>query len=470
MAKLVVLKLGDGDFELRGFPVTLLLGEEGTSPSTEITGRLPPAPKIPEHYSQWTSSYRHLRQRKFRLEIAVAQITNESDIQDCRDAVEALKDSFNLWLNSEGFRPLKERLFQKLNVSDTIRIIIQTGDFQLRRLPWHLWDLCEIYRHAEAALSAPEYDNISKIKSTIDKVRILAILGNKSGINVEKDRDFLESLPWVEPVFLDEPKREEINQQLWEQSWDILFFAGHSRTEGETGRIYVNQTESLTIRDLKHGLRKAIEHGLQLAIFNSCDGLGLAEELEDLHIPQVIVMREPVPDRVAQEFLKYFMSAFARGKSLYLAVREARERLCDDGWEAKIPGATWLPVICQNPAVTPLSLTSQSPTFERILAQPQILVGNKVGIYLLQKALYITSSKLVYQAWNSQIGQSTCVKIFPPFRASVTHSLIKIMIHSVRAISALNHSHIARVFDFENFEFSNLHQTLFSVPSDHLAV
>ena len=65
----------------------------------------------------------------------------------------------------------------------------------------------------------------------------------------------------------------------------------------------------------------------------------------------MIVMREPVPDRVAQEFLKYFLQAFARGDTLYLSVREARERL--QGLENQFPCATWLPVICQNPAEEP---------------------------------------------------------------------------------------------------------------------
>ncbi len=39
-------------------------------------------------------------------------------------------------------------------------------------------------------------------------------------------------------------------------------------------------------------------------------------ELEQFHIPQVIVMREPVPDKVAQEFSKYFLQEFTSGKSL----------------------------------------------------------------------------------------------------------------------------------------------------------
>jgi hypothetical protein len=54
-------------------------------------------------------------------------------------------------------------------------------------------------------------------------------------------------------------------------------------------------------------LKRAITQGLKLAIFNSCDGLGLADYLTDLQIPQTIFMREPVPDRVAHEFLKNFL-------------------------------------------------------------------------------------------------------------------------------------------------------------------
>jgi CHASE2 domain-containing sensor protein len=97
---------------------------------------------------------------------------------------------------------------------------------------------------------------------------------------------------------------------------------------------------------------------LQLAIFNSCDGLGLASELQQLHIGQMIVMREPIPDLAAQEFLKHFLSAYVGGKSFYLAVREARERL--QGLESSFPCASWLPVLCQNPAQVP-------PSWEELL-------------------------------------------------------------------------------------------------------
>lgn len=46
------------------------------------------------------------------------------------------------------------------------------------------------------------------------------------------------------------------------------------------------------------------------------------------------------------------MQEFAQGKHFYLAVRAARERL--QGIEGEYPCASWLPVICQNPAAAPL--------------------------------------------------------------------------------------------------------------------
>ena len=91
----------------------------------------------------------------------------------------------------------------------------------------------------------------------------------------------LENLPNAEVTFLVEPSRRNINDELWDQACDIIFFAGHSSSEGETGRIYINPDYSLTISELWYALRKAVDRGLQLAIFNSCDGLGLARELDD---------------------------------------------------------------------------------------------------------------------------------------------------------------------------------------------
>ncbi|HEY9747845.1 MAG TPA: CHAT domain-containing protein, partial [Allocoleopsis sp.] len=204
--------------------------------------------------------------------------------------------------------------------------------------------------------SAPGYERLERPAIARDKIRILAVLGNQTGIDTEADRQLLTQLaPTAEVIFLVEPHRRELNQQLWDaHGWDILFFAGHSASQADraTGQIAINPQQRLGLSDLKHALQQAIAKGLQLAIFNSCDGLGLAHDLQALHIPQMIVMREPVPDLVAQEFLKAFLTSFTQGVPLYLAVRQAREQL--QGLEDEFPCASWLPVICQNPAELPM--------------------------------------------------------------------------------------------------------------------
>ena len=352
-SKLVVLIIGEGDFA-NGFPVTAQIWTNDHLRPTTFTSKLPAEPKIPQLYQQWQQLY---RSQKWFGRITFDQedsVTNFSEEELNYYAI-TLEEKLNNWLNSQQFHLIERGLSSKLIETEEIPIIVQTKDVQLQRLPWHLWDFLKHYPQAEVALSLSG-ERKEKIVPSKNQIRILTILGNSSGINVEADRKALEKLPGSETVFLVEPSLQQLHQHLWdERGWDILCYSGHScsQTDGSTGTMLLNQTKLLTIKELKHALTKAIERGLQLAIFNSCDGLGLARELADLHIPQMIVMREPVPDKVAQEFLKYFLSAFSSGKSLYSSVREARLKL--EILQDEFPYATWLPVIFQNSAEVGMS-------------------------------------------------------------------------------------------------------------------
>jgi CHASE2 domain-containing sensor protein len=381
MSKLVVLEIGEGDFEQYGFPVTLEIAEEGKPASTQVDGKLPRAPQVEQSYKDWEESYKgwekscssnFLENLVMRLEESDTQIENYGDIigdfrDQCQQAGEELSKSLNNWLESEPFKNIKEEFLTEIKPDEKIRIILQTDNKLLRNLPWNSWKiLTERYTNAEIALSSIKYKEVTdkKYKDTTSEIKILAILGEHEGgggnkIDVEEDKKTLkEQLPDATIEFLITPTRKQLNDQLWEQNWDILFFGGHSKTQDDDaskGSIKINENESLSIEHLKLALKKAIEKGLSLAIFNSCDGLGLAAELSEINIPQMIVMRKSIPDLVAQEFLKHFLTAFGRGQSLYLAVREARERL--QGMESDFPCASWLPVIFQNPACKPPTLT-----------------------------------------------------------------------------------------------------------------
>ncbi len=350
MGKLVLLKLGEGSLE-QGFPVTLQLGEEGRRPVVETRGRLSAASDLHQAHQQWAIAYRNLSQR-LRLETEAIQVS-DARREDCHQAARVLAERLNHWLYADSFRPIREKLLEQLMPSDQVRVILQTENPEVRRLPWHLWDFCDRYPKTEIALGAAVYEQTAAERPVKSGVSMLAILGDSTGIDTQTDRRLLAQLPGAEVSFLVEPTRQALTQELWRQSWDILFFAGHSHsfTDGNGGQIILNQTDRLTLDQLKYALRRAVNRGLQIAIFNSCDGLGLARELEDLKIPQIVVMREPVPDQVAQEFLKAFLASFAEGELFHVAVRQARETL--QGIEDQFPCATWLPVICQNPAVIP---------------------------------------------------------------------------------------------------------------------
>ncbi|MBD2200184.1 MULTISPECIES: CHASE2 domain-containing protein [Calothrix] len=369
MSKLVVIELGEGDLQQQGFPVTLRIMEDGKPYETSITGKLPPNSQVEESYVIWRSHYRSL-DSLMRLEDEDSQVTNIGDrppnpIDECKEAGQVLIDALNSWLKSSSFSSIREKFLQKNRTDEEIKIILQTDDYLLRKLPWTQWELLAEYANAEIAFSPKNYEpppGITHIKKK-RKIKILAILGDNKNIDLEKDREILKSqLPDAKIEFLVKPKRSKIDDKLREESWDILFFAGHSESQSDfsEGLIKINDTDSLNLKDLRSTLSKAIEKGLSLAIFNSCDGLGLAAELSTMQIPQMIVMQESIPDVVAHEFLKYFLKAFARTHSLYLAVREARERLkilengLGEDLDQQFPCASWLPVIFQNPAYKPL--------------------------------------------------------------------------------------------------------------------
>ncbi len=349
----VILEL-EGEFQTAGFQVTLevLANDLG---AFKVKGQLPPdAVMLAQLRRHWQDIYRPLGlNTRIKGQKIIYKGSINQRLVDCQQSAHLLRKRFQAWLNAASFQPIDRRLREELSRDETIRFLIRTQNSDVQKLPWHEWDFFERYPYAEIALGTAEYETVRAVPSAISPhpVRILAILGHSQGINVEADQQLLAQLPQAEVSFLVEPDRQQLNDHLWERPWDILFFAGHSETYRNQGRIFLNPTDSLTLSELRYGLRQAIDQGLQLAIFNSCDGLGLVQALQQLSIPQILVMREPVVDQVAAAFLNYFLEAFARGDSLYLSARQARERL--QGLEHQYPCASWLPVIYQNLLVPP---------------------------------------------------------------------------------------------------------------------
>ena len=355
----VIINLGQGDIEHGCSNIVVQLLRD-RSYIRQFSGSLPAAPKLAQLYRQWQQSYRTFYQDK-ALRIGLLQTEGmRYSAASFKKICQQIPRELNLWLSSEGFAGIEQALRTDLQKNEPIQVVITAAQPQLQQLPWQFWQFIEDYPLAEVSFNVLNWQETKSTRTRNSQVRILAILGNSAGIDLQQDLTILQALPDSELTILTEPPLTQLNEYLWQtEGWDILLFSGHSHSDTEAGYIYLNQTESITISQLKHSLQKAIARGLQIAIFNSCEGTSLAVELADLCLPYTVVMREPVPDKVAQMFLQYFITAFAGGKTFTLAVKEARQKLV--GWETEYVCASWLPAIWQNPATGCLTWNHLKP-------------------------------------------------------------------------------------------------------------
>ena len=362
----ISLKFSDGDFH-QGFGLQkkLVLVVSDEYKSTEIDIKLPPAPEIPVLYQKWKDSYIKLANPQL-ARIKVKQVTSFSypeRHQECEKIAQELRSKLNKWLSN--IKPELEAVI-KLNSDSEIIFFVYTQDIKcqytkdiLYRLPWREWDYFSQVYYLEAALcfnkSQSNRNNTIKRQEIFRRVRITSIFGESEGINIQVDRELIEKLSQrgAELLVLSQPKRPDFIK-LWDEPCDILFYSGHSYSEkhSQVGFLQINQWESLNLEEIKNTLREAIKKGLKIAFFNSCDGLGLAQQLADLNLSLIIVWRELVPDKIAQRFLEYFLNSYAEGKSLFTSVRDARIKLIElapnSEKEKQLPGIKWLPIICQN--------------------------------------------------------------------------------------------------------------------------
>lgn len=429
--KQVLINLGEGDFK-KGFTQTTIrvqqIGGNRQGNFIELDYDFPPALPIQDVYQTWQANYDAIiKFSRTRTGFKKDQVTNIGSVEECNQNIDALRESLNHWLN-----PVKEKLEQalELNPEDEINVVIQTQNISsestknyLQKIPWHWWNFFRQDNFTDVALSFSDSEEGSSISSEEasafprpKRVKILCVLGDSRDIDVEADRRLLRKIPGAYCVFLRQPTRLKFFYFMEKERWDILFFSGHSKTDEDenTGLLYLNPEETLDIQEIRETIKTAIKRykGMKLAIFNSCDGLGLARKLAepDLGIAQIIVWREPVPDEVAQEFLKSFLNyftglkgsipfwliyfcrwtvdsgiyslmryalsemgcsrlsvkSFPMGLSLYRSVQQARlevEKYINKNH--RLPKVSWLPVIHQN-------LAKESITWKQLRGLPDI--------------------------------------------------------------------------------------------------
>ena len=428
MHKRLVMDFDQGSLS-QGVPVLkVTLSDESGELAVYDSVSLPAAPELLTLSQRWQEMYAALTPFSTRgLKMSESGLTHIS-IEDFESLCQDMAQQLNQWLRTQPFATdIEAKVRAKLDPEDAVEVLIATRDDLLQRLPWHSWAFFNDYRRADYAFSALGYER-PQPRPTRQKIRLLAILCDVTGIDLKAERLFLQGLPDVEVDILETPTRKELQQQLWSRDgFDILFFAGHSCSEGKTGRLYLNEgpsENSLTIKDLEEAFRESLDQGVQLAIFNSCDGLGIADSLAHLNIPHVIVMREPVVNLVAQEFLQHFLTAFAREKlPLYQAMRQARRKL--EGIEDQFRGASSLPVLFHNPTVPALSwaqLLGQAKTGASAMISDSEGNSGPMG-----NGLYVERSPIETRCYETILSAGAMIRVKAPQKLGKTMLLDRVL-------------------------------------------
>ncbi|MDY6936570.1 MAG: substrate-binding domain-containing protein [Cyanobacteriota bacterium] len=372
------------------FYLTIPATRTGEDSLTTSLPRIPP--ELESSFKHWKQGYYDLRSVRevytspHRLEFVPT--ISDAELYEYRNST---KLKLNQWLDTNSqLREYLIRLASQPQIQNkNIRILLDLQTPQLYYFPWQEWKLFEDYFPQSEVCIRFKGSGDKKVKpiSKSWKVRILLVLGNSDGIQVKEDLQIIQDLAkkGAKVDLLKNPSRENLRDAFKkEPGYHIFIFAGHScsNEDGSIGWLELSPNDRLTIESFKDNFRRAIDRGLQLAIFNSCDGLGLAQQIARLNLPQCIVMREPIPDRVAIEFLKNFFEHFSQNKPLAVAVRETRKDLEPFEAQGRVPGAQWLPVICTRESAKPLQwrkLRRNSTAY--VLAGAAILFSS-IGLWL----------------------------------------------------------------------------------------
>ncbi|MBU7585758.1 MAG: CHAT domain-containing protein [Nostoc sp. TH1S01] len=378
-------------------PVTLAIYDQ-RGQIEELVSFLSPLPELLE--SKFKDWQYYIGLQGDRRRVAKNRDNRVSGVVNLTELANSLKAELNRWLGRDGWidengQPdprvslVLDKFREKITEKDEVQIIVQTEDRKLRGLPWQEWDTLAGYtsRGVEVAISATNFKRLTQ-KQTAQlraTARILVVFGDER-LGFAQEEDFLKSLKRYggEPHILRQPTRQELEKTLQDsQGWHIFFFAGHSESDpnGKIGRIQINPADGkqgiIEIAELRDLLEGVIQKKLQLAIFNSCDGLGLANQLTQLSLPYCIVMREMVESSVARELLRHFLEAFVKDRSLFASMNAARQQL-HNKFE---PGKSWLPVIVANPLAK--ELTWNSLFSERRLSWQWEMVLGVVALAML---------------------------------------------------------------------------------------
>jgi hypothetical protein len=377
--KEIIIRLGTGTIQ-DGFSNVTVELKSAKVTRWEDRSSLPPNPELQQLLNQWQLLYPATIQM-YSPGMTLSPVVFDTDTvtnvstQDLVELNYNLRIAVNNWLNFSDFGRIDRRLRTDSNIADRLLVIIVSEQLQIWRIPWHFWDLFSAYPHATEVFAKPRATDVRHIKPQRNgKVNILTLSGCDP--NLKLDLPFLKTLPQSHSQPLETTSAYEIAERLNKNNpWDILIFNGHGDTiqyqSFQDGVIYLDNDTPVEISRLKLEIQTAVDRGLQIAIFNCCNGLGLAEQLSDINIPYIIVMREIVPNQCAQDFLKQLLDRYSQGDSFPAAFKYARQSLqLSSGGFAQF--ADWLPILFHNPLSNDVTWRDLSATVFSSSVPPRI--------------------------------------------------------------------------------------------------
>ena len=283
------------------------------------------------------------------------------------DAEGQLLLEFHRWLQQGELTDIRRTLSLAAKEAP-VDLFLTCTPIELARLPWETWEIGAEYGGAPIRMSrSPANIPVTATAPTAPsgKTRVLAIIGDETGLDFSGDRAALQALerllnitfigwtPGQDAAAL----RTAICQAIADpQGWDVLFFAGHSNeADAVAGHLSIAPNTALSIYELQPYLQTAQEHGLQFALFNSCSGITIADALIELGLSQVAIMREPIHNQVAHAFLLTFLQSLAHHEDAHSALQAASRSLKLEQ-HLTFPSAHLVPSLFRHPDSVPFHI------------------------------------------------------------------------------------------------------------------
>jgi hypothetical protein len=323
----------------------------------QLTAMLSYPPMLTERYQEWQRLYLsfyktaqtllspsvNTLEKNLRGRLVKSANLNEPPVDWHTKLIEAqvkLLTEFHRWLRSAELFEIRAAIARTSRtateatphaVHHSVDVFLTCTPTELARFPWEAWEISADFAAAGTIRVVRTPANVytesaQRGHSRRGRTRILAIMGDDTGLNFQVDMDAVRSLSriaevkfvgWQPGQTADQVKTQISQAILDEQGWDVLFFAGHSNEmQAVGGELAIAPNISIPVCEIAPQLTTAINRGLQFAIFNSCSGLDIAESLIGIGFSQVAIMREPIHNRVAQEFLVQFLRNLAEYKDV----------------------------------------------------------------------------------------------------------------------------------------------------------